>query len=94
MYPQCLNNLKNKFQTSQGKESYQYMSADSFAGTVPTFTRTQCFRLLFEKILKSAVLSAPVEIEKKLHQHIYEFRMMLVRSLSTAPGLFKWYESY
>ena len=70
MYPQCLNNLKNEFLTSQGERIISIYVCRQFCRYSPTFTRTQCFRLLFARILKTAVLSAPVKNEKTFNQHI------------------------
>ena len=61
------------------------MSANIFACTAPTFTRPQCFRLLFARILKTAVLSAPVENEKTLMQHIYD----VIQTIRNSPATFQ-----
>ena len=61
VYLRCLNNFRKYFPTShQKRESHEYLSANFFAGSAPTVARLQCFRLLFARILKTAVLSAPV----------------------------------
>jgi hypothetical protein len=71
--PTISEKFRKEFPTSQQqKETYQYMCLNIFSVTAPTFAHPQCFRLLFARILKTALLSAPVKDEKKLNQHIYD----------------------
>jgi len=75
VYLQFLNTFRNQIPTSQQqKTTYQYtrMSANSLAGTAPTFAQPQYFRLLFAMILKTAILSAPVGNEETLNQHVFD----------------------
>jgi hypothetical protein len=86
VYLRCLNNFRKDFPTSrQERESHEYLSANIFACTAPTFSRPQCFRLLFARKLKTAVLSAPVENEKTLNQHIY----VVCQTISKSPVTFE-----
>jgi len=61
------------------------MSANSFVGTTTTFTRPQCFRLLFARIQKTAVLSAPVGNEETLNQHVFD----ACQAIRSCPGTFE-----
>jgi hypothetical protein len=88
MYLQCLNNFRNQIPTSQQqKTTYQRtrMSENNFAGTAATFTGTQCFRLLFARVLKPAVLSVSVENEETLSQHVSD----ACQAIRNCPGTFE-----
>jgi hypothetical protein len=82
-----MNYFRNDFHLlqQQQQKSYQYTSANSFAGTAPMFARPHCFRLLYVRILKTAVLSAPFEDENTFSQHISD----ALQIISNSPGTFK-----
>jgi hypothetical protein len=68
---------------NRDKKSYQYEPSNIFAGTAPTIAQTQCFILLFSGILKTAVLSAPVENEDTLSEHISDALQATCNSTGT-----------